>query len=81
MTVEVPVMNRSAIAPGGHTGYKTHVPEPVGGSTPKPPTEHLLPDDDEIRKRAIADAERSFQNIREDLRRLIRSCRGEVEEE
>lgn len=36
---------------------------------------------EEIRKQAIADADRSFQNVREDLRRLIRSCRGEVEEE
>lgn len=35
---------------------------------------------EEIRKRAIADAERAFQNVREDLRRLIRSCRGETEE-
>ena len=81
MTAEVTVMNRSTIAPGGRIGYEPHILHPVGDSTPKPPTEHLLPDDDEIRKRAIADAERSFQNVRDDLRRLIRTCRSKVEKE
>ena len=35
---------------------------------------------EEIRRQAVADAERSFQNVRKDLRRLIRSCRGQVAE-
>ena len=53
--------------------YKPHILQPVGDATPKPPSEHLLPDDDEIRKRAIADAERSFQKVRGRLRRLVES--------
>lgn len=32
--------------------------------------------DDEIRRQAIADAERSFDNVRDELRRLVRSARG-----
>ena len=53
--------------------YEPHPLQPVGDSTPKPPSEHLLPDDEEIRKRAIADAERSFQKVRGRLRQLVES--------
>ena len=53
--------------------YEPHTLRPVGDPTPKPPSEHLLPDDEEIRKRAIADAERSFQKVRGRLRRLVES--------
>ena len=59
--------------------YRPHTLRPVGDSTPQPPIKRLSPADDEIRQRAIADAERSFQKHREGLRRLVRSCRGQRE--
>ncbi len=31
---------------------------------------------DEIRRLAIADADRAFQKVRDDLRRLVQECRG-----
>lgn len=34
---------------------------------------------EEIRQQAIADAERSFENVREELRRLVRCRRSEVD--
>ena len=53
--------------------YEPHTLQPVGDSTPTPPSEQLLPDDEEIRKRAIADAERSYRKVRGRLRRLVES--------
>ena len=60
--------------------YKPHILRPVGGDRRGPPAERPSSADDEIRKRAIADADRSFQNIRDDLRRLVRSVTGQSEE-
>ena len=60
--------------------YKPHklerVHDPPGDRTD--PRKTVI--NDEIRRQAITDAERSFQNVREDLRRLVRSCRDQVEE-
>ena len=50
--------------------YKPHKLHPVGDSPPQPPTRRLLPEDDEILKRARADAERLSRAVIEDLRRL-----------
>lgn len=50
--------------------YRPHKLHPVGDSPPKPPTRRLPPEDDEILKRARADAERLSRAVIEDLRRL-----------
>ena len=59
--------------------YSPHVLRPVGDATPKPPIKSLSRGDDEIRARAIRDAERSFEKVRGDLRRLARRCSGQAE--
>ena len=53
--------------------YKPHILRPAGNATPKPPIKRLSPAADEIRERAIADADRSFQKVRGELRKLVAS--------
>ena len=57
--------------------YKPHKLHPVGDSPPQPPTRRLLPEDDEILKRARADAERLSRAVIRDLRRLREGRLGE----
>lgn len=59
--------------------YRPHVLGSVDDATPKPPAKPPSPADDEIRNRAIEDAMRSFENGRDELRRLIRSRSGHGE--
>ena len=59
--------------------YRPHVLRSVGDATPKPPIKRLSRADAEIRARAIRDAERSFEKVRSDLRRLARRWSGQAE--
>ena len=56
--------------------YRPHPLRRVADATRKPPVERRSPADDDIRRQAIADADRSFRNVRDELRRLVQRPDG-----